>query len=174
MIGGDFNADITTRDSDKLRENMWLGGLLKKETGSTRYETFHVSASTVDHVWVEEERWLKCSKVDKIVMDFDHLGLVLCIGVKPVDRIRPAKWVRSLKKFEQEIFVEELKCMDWERVTLGAITTTGDHQGVVDNMCEVFTKKFLSVLDDHAPRKFYAAFEQMRHRRGKNHVLLVS
>ena len=36
MIGGDFNADITTRDSDKLRENMRLGGLLWQETGPTR------------------------------------------------------------------------------------------------------------------------------------------
>ena len=167
MIGGDFNVDIMTRDSDKLRENMRLGGMLWQVTGPTRYDSFHGSASTVDHVWVEEERWLKCSKVDRIVMDSDHLGLGLCIGVKPVDRERPAKWIRSWKNFEPENFVEELNCVDWEKVTSGGTTATGDKQGVVDNMCEVFTSKFLSVLDEHAPRKFYAASEQKRHRRGK-------
>ena len=106
-------------------------------------------------------------------MDSDHLGLGLCIGVKPVDRKRPAKWVRSWKNFEPETFVEELKCVDWETVTSGG-TTTGDQQGVVDNMCEVFTRKFLSILNDHAPRKFYVASEQKRHRRGENHGLIVS
>ena len=166
IIGCDFNADITTRDSDKLRENMQLGGLLWQETGSTRYDSFYGSAFTVELVLVEEERWLKCSKVDRIAMDSDHLGLGLCIGVKPVDRERPAKWVRSWKNFEPETFVEELKCVDWETVILGGITAAGNHQGVVDNMSEVFTSKFLSVLDVHAPRKFYAASEQKRHRRG--------
>ena len=112
LIGGHFNADITTRDSDKLRENMRLGGLLWQETGPTRYDSFHGSGSTIDHVWVEEERWLIYSKVDRIVMVSDHLGLGLCIGVKPVDRERPAKWVRSWKNFEPETFVEELKCVD--------------------------------------------------------------
>ena len=167
MIEGDFNADITTRDSEELRENMRLGGLLWQETGPTRFDSFHGSASTVDHVWVEEQRWLKCSKMERILMDSDHLGLGFCIGVKPVDRKRPAKWVCSWKNSEPETFVEELKCVDWEKVTSGGITATGNHQGVVDNMCEVLTRKFLSVLDDHAPRKFYAASEQKRHRLGK-------
>ena len=81
----------TCPEERRAKENMWLSGLLWQETGPTRYDSFHGSAPTVDHVWVEEERWLKCSKVDRIVMDSDHLGLGLCIGVKPVDMRRPAK-----------------------------------------------------------------------------------
>ena len=40
MIGGDFNVDMITRNSDKLRENMRLVGMLWQQTGPTHYDIF--------------------------------------------------------------------------------------------------------------------------------------
>ena len=100
-------------------------------------------------------------------MDSNHIGLGLCIVVKPSDRKIPAKWVRIWKNFELEAFIEELKCVNWEVVAVGGAIVTQDKQGEVDNMCGDFTRSFLSVLDKHAPRVFHAASEQKQHRREK-------
>ena len=164
-ISGDMNLDAL--------ENRWLDPTyhlvtLSKQVQSacnlcnfsqlvslpTRFQFNSVRNTTaiscIDHVYTN--RKYRCSEVSVIPFggsDHDIIGYTRYTKVPP----EPARTIRkrSYKNFVQEDFLQELGKVDWTEVY---------HCQDVDSAAATFTRKFVDVLNSHAP---WIVYQQRKH-----------
>ena len=133
-----------------------MGNFTQLVTVPTRFQynrvTDRTASSCIDHIYSNTK--YRCSDITVIPFgnsDHDMLSYIRFSKAPPT----PSKTVRkrSYKKFVEKDFLEDLKKVDWSEIY---------QYEDIDTATTVFTKKFVDVLNMHAPwiifqqRKSYA------------------
>ena len=131
-----------------------LGNLSQLVQVPTRYQYNGIKQATdyscIDHVYTNSK--LRCSGIRVTPFgssDHDLVGYIRYTKIPP----EPSRTIRkrSYKNFVLEEFLKDLKAVDWSEVFVNVD---------VDMAVEVFTTKFLDVLNFHAP---WVKFQKRRH-----------
>ena len=131
-----------------------LGNFSQLVQVPTRYQYNNTKQETdyscIDHVYTNSR--LRCSGIMVTPFgssDHDLVGYFRLTKIPP----EPSRTIRkrSYKNFVLEEFLEDLKSVDWSEVLI---------ETDVDMGVEVFTEKFLNVLDLHAP---WIKFQRRKH-----------
>ena len=131
-----------------------LGNFSQLVQVPTRYQYNNTKQETdyscIDHVYTNSR--LRCSGIMVTPFgssDHDLVGYIRLTKIPP----EPSRTIRkrTYKNFVLEEFLEDLKSVDWSEVLI---------ETDVDMGVEVFTEKFLNVLDLHAP---WIKFQRRKH-----------
>ena len=155
-VSGDMNLDsLNNRWLDPSYHLVTLSNLVQSACYSMDFSqlvflptrsqynstTDRTSISCIDHIYTN--RKYRCSEVTVIPFggsDHDIIGYTRFAKVPPA----PSRTIRkrSYKKFVKEIFLQELESVDWTGVY---------HCQDVESAAATFTKKFVDILNCHAP-----------------------
>ncbi len=131
------NENMPMKKTKPLYELYQLSQLIQQATQVT------ISTSTlIDHIVTNTPEKVSDSGVIHTGIS-DH-SLVFTIGkISVVKKLENTVEVRNMKKFNAQIFVEDLMLQQWENVYFFAKTPNA--------MWEIWKMLFLQVLDKHAP-----------------------
>ena len=140
FILGDFNVDVSKRNNlSSLIGEICKSKVLTQHVSSPTRVTEH-SSTTIDLVLSNSKHAKDCEVVNLGISD--HSLVYIRRERTKIDRRGRKVKIRSLKKFNDQAFLEDLGNLDW------SIMLNSKH---IDEAVEIFNANVLEVLNRHAP-----------------------
>ena len=145
---GDFNIDILKHDTnsnsatflDNMYENLLLSYIISPTTVTPRSQTL------IDNIFSNIEKDIISGNITTTISDHYMQFVLFKNKTKSKTNIRKAKFARSYKSLNKDLFEYELRNIKWDEILKVNI-------GDVDFSFESFLKKFNEILDKNASYK---------------------